>query len=181
MVRLKLGSLLLILKFHVMQHNIVGVRSDCGQNKHVFFLDMDHVNIAYAYHNLKRIQKKYHMSDIYIIRSSEYNFHCIELTPRSFEHTMTIQNDFDPVMTKKYQLFSVARGYWVLRCSPKKNEPLPELLTMIPGDPSVKICASHRQFMELQYGITVHSQRVCSHVHDVAYDRYSTVRHRTRW
>lgn len=169
------GKYLFLTKFRRLQHGVVGVRSDCGNDKHVFFLDLDNVNPRWLEESIIRIQRQYRMNDIYVIRSSSTSYHIVELTPRSFGEVIDIQRAFDVYMTKRYQMFAVVRDYWVLRCTEKIGSPSPELVAIYPGNHTKSVCPTHAKYIANHFGVIFDSVKKTSY-HRLAFDTYPTVK-----
>lgn len=170
---------LFIFKFRILQNGVVGVRSDCAKGKHVFFLDLDNVNPRWLVEEIPKFQKKHEMADIYLIQSSETNFHLVELTQRTLGEVIDLQRDFG-ISNENYQAFSVRRGYWVLRCIKKVGSSNPRLVAVFPGKGKGKLCPTHAGYLKIHYNANV--KGIFKGLkHKLGYDKYSTVRRKEIW
>jgi hypothetical protein len=175
-----LDKWILIMKFRTLQQNVVGIRSDCTTGKHVFFLDLDMVNPRWLDSRIRHIQKKFSMGDIYLIQSSKSSYHLVELVPRTFGEVIDIQRAFDVQATKKFQIFSIVRGYWVLRCTEKVGKEPPKLMHVYAGDRSKAICKDHAKYIEFHFGYTIAWHEFKGERHKLKYDRFPTVKHKEK-
>jgi hypothetical protein len=118
---MRVGDNLITLSFrrHKLIRNVIGIQSTCPNDKHVLFLDFDSTT-------LDKIEKKLlpynYKHTFYILQSSRNHYHAICLDEFTFGEVCQIQHE---LKMNQFLMFSVKRGYWVLRVSSKgiKQEP----------------------------------------------------------
>lgn len=89
-------------------------------NSHVVLWDFDNSELNDIKIELKRLQNKYNLSTIYILQSSEKNYHAYCFTPCDFTEVIHILSE-TRFIDKVYLRLGVARGYYTLRYSDKNN------------------------------------------------------------
>lgn len=96
----------------------------CSKNyetdMHILLWDFDNDILESVIHELKRLQNKYLLPDIYILESSENHYHAYSFTARNLQEIIHILSDTKSIDID-YLRLGMARGYYTLRYSPKMN------------------------------------------------------------
>jgi hypothetical protein len=87
----------------------VGLSSDVGRGKHVLMLDLDNYSYERVFDAVKELISFYSLSDAYIIRSSEHNWHVLFLD---------IINDYE---TAKTMVEPYVDGRWLEMCDKRRE------------------------------------------------------------
>lgn len=85
-------------------------------NKHALLLDFDEGNLDNIINNLKLIQKRYKLPNIYIVESSFGRYHAYSLACRELKEIIHIVSAI-PDIDIMFLRLGIARGYYTLRIS----------------------------------------------------------------
>lgn len=98
-------------------------------NQHILLWDFDNSDLITIKHSLRNSQIAFSLPTIYIIESSPKKYHAYCFASRSFRETIMILATV-PEIDMEYLRLGVARGYFTLRISPRKNEQFKPALTL---------------------------------------------------
>lgn len=122
--------------------NVIGIQSTCPNDEHVLFIDFDKTTIPIIEKKLLPYNYKH---TFYILSSSKNHYHAICLDKFKFGEVCQIQHDLD--INKNHLMFSVRRGYWVLRVSPKGNKGEPKIVKVLKAiHPTTRIGDQKRSY-----------------------------------
>lgn len=96
---------------------------------HMLLWDFDKTEKYLIMRELQRIQTKYKLPTILILKSSENHYHAYCFANRSFKEVINILSDTQYI-DEMYLRLGVARGYYTLRYSEKQGKP-PELCVVL--------------------------------------------------
>ena len=108
----------------------IGMKSKCDtkgckvKNCHFLIMDCDKIEQDIVEKLLYKIQKKYRLGNLYIIRTSEQSFHIISFVHRSFDEILDIV-DFGVkfgVVGDLFRQYSKEKGYFVTRLDAKNGQ-----------------------------------------------------------
>jgi len=111
---------------------VIGVNSQLDDGMHVLMWDFDNVLLRDAGDALRRVQTRYFLSDIYILRSSipdNYIAYCFSSQDWRKAIEIIAQTEFTDLNFFKYGVY---RGRFTLRVSAKKEQ-RPYLVAKLPG------------------------------------------------
>mgnify|MGYP001619988995 CR=1 FL=1 len=140
-----------MFRAHSLVPNVAGIKSICSDDAHVLFLEFDDTVISHVWEACRIIQERWQLGTIYIFESSKNNYHAMCLDKLTFGTCMDIQKSTGTM--QKYMLFSVVRGYWVLRVTQKGDKPKPRLVSVMEGRSEKTKSWVHWKFLNLEYGI----------------------------
>lgn len=154
----KIFGHLIHLNIYKFLKNVYGLHSTTVDKKSVIFVDIDKCSYEDLKTRLDYIQWKYQLSDAYVFLSSgdrlNGNFHIWILDKMGLGQAIDILRDFDDEATKQYQIFSLRRGAFVLRFTPKDNDKKPRLIEISKGYVNaMEQSSSHAKFLEMYYGV----------------------------
>lgn len=108
-----------------------GVCSKIGNSdKHIFMADFDNIALENVKKQLLNIQNYYVLSDVVILESSKNNYHAYSYVARDFNEICKMLLDLPDVDETFFRL-GVARGYWTLRISDRKNSKITKVYTLL--------------------------------------------------
>jgi len=129
--RLTIGNYRLTLTFARVA-KVIGVNSQLENGRHVLMWDFDDVELANVVEDLKRVQIKYFLSDIHILRTKEpNNYICYCFTSQDWRRAVEIVAQCHYV-DWQFLRFGVYRGHFTLRVTPK-NERTPKAIYRLIG------------------------------------------------
>lgn len=138
------------MRYHKVIPDVVGMQSITADNKHVLFLDFDKTAIGKVINTCHAIQRENDLSSFYIFKSSKRNYHVVCLDKLTFGQCVDIQMK---LKMRRFVLFSVMRGYWVLRNSPKGIHDKPELKLVLKRHSNKEKSLAHWKWLNVLYGI----------------------------
>lgn len=92
-----------------------------NSDKHMLLWDFDESDFSNIINELHRLQAKYKLPTIYILRSSENHYHAYSFTERDLQEVIHILSDTNGIDIT-YLRLGMARGYYTLRYSEKKGK-----------------------------------------------------------
>jgi hypothetical protein len=137
----------------------LGIRNSTPDGKRVIFLDYDQILFdEELIPELEFLQKKYELSDFYILRSSQKvgNYHAICLDKMKAREWVKLIEE--TTCDNNYKKIPVLAGHrnWVLRCWKKGDSQKPKLLRILysPHHKRTKSLA-HAMHLHYMYGIRI--------------------------
>jgi hypothetical protein len=132
----------------------IGIRNN-AQGQYIIFLDYDNIILASLFDEIKYLQKKYELSNFYILKSSqkENSYHCICLDKINYQTLRNIINETS--CDEQYKTMPISLEHsWVLRILPKNKSLMPKLIKIIksPYNKRNKSLA-HYLFLKYHHGI----------------------------
>ncbi|MEM2591596.1 MAG: hypothetical protein QXI60_03325 [Thermofilaceae archaeon] len=116
-----------------------GVRSDLPDGRHIILWDYDDLGQDTVFSELRRVQWRFRLSNIYVHRTSEENkFHAICFSARTFREVAIILLA-STHCDLEYVKLGLIRGYWDLRINKLAQydlEPVAILTSPYPADVS---------------------------------------------
>lgn len=132
----------MILKFKRLQIKIfvkilekrVGLCSqkETREDKHILLWDFDNSKLVNIVKTLKRLQIKYKLPAIFLVKSSPFSYHAYSFTARPFREVIHILSD-TPQVDMTYLRMGMVRGYYTLRITSRKNEGIFSLERLLPS------------------------------------------------
>lgn len=111
---------------------VVGVNSQLDDSRHILMWDFDEVELDRVKDALRRVQTRFFLSDILILRSSEpNNYIAYCFTAKDWRDTVMILAQTELVDWNFFK-YGCYRGHFTLRVSPKKVEK-PKLVATLEG------------------------------------------------
>jgi len=108
----------------------LGIRNNTPDGKRVPFFDFDNHLLEHLIPELKYLQRKHRLSDLYIFRSSQKpnSYHVIGLDKLDFRHFLNILGE--TTCDQFYKDMPVTNDWkgWVLRIIPKEDSVAPKLI-----------------------------------------------------
>jgi len=111
---------------------VIGVNSQLADGTHILMWDFDEVPLEDVRAELKRVQTRYLLSDIYILRTKEpdnYIAYCFTALPWKRVVEIIAQTN---LVDWNFFKFGVYRGHFTLRVTPK-NGRTPRLVEVLGG------------------------------------------------
>lgn len=170
MGNLKIGKTLVTWRRHKLITDVMGIRSTC-KNLHVLFLDFDCMSYALVRDTCKQLQKRFGLSDFYIIESSENHYHAVCLDLLSFGTVCDIQFALD---MRKYISFSAYRGYWVLRFTSKGKKEAPFFKGFVLAKNKKLKSNPHRLWLGKWFGVEIPKSKFFVGGTKIIIDKYTT-------
>jgi len=105
---------------------------DPDKHLHVLFFDIEGCSLEECEHQLRALQTKYDLSDIYILSDHEKSFHAYCFTVVPFKRYLHIL--CDPVLKNidySFIHWTVVRGEATLRTSKKKDRPRQQVVSVL--------------------------------------------------
>jgi hypothetical protein len=143
------------LRVHLLNEKVwtTGITNSCDDSRFVFFADYDNTPYHFVEGDVQYLQKKYGLSDAYIIQSDEKSFHAIIPDKMPLKELLTIMSDCacDPAYSWAARRVDHC---WILRTEVKGNRPAPEFYRVIKSpyharEKSLK----HLKFLALKHGV----------------------------
>ena len=111
---------------------VIGVNSQLSNGRHILMWDFDDTKLDDVCLDLKKVQSRYFLSDIHILRSKEpNNYLCYCFTSQEWRRAVEIVASC-PHVDWQFLRFGVYRGHFTLRVTPK-GERTPYLVTRLEG------------------------------------------------
>ena len=100
-----------------------GYTNQCINGSYVLFLDFDNVFPSYVYDNIKKVQKKFKLSDFYVFQSSANGYHAVCFDKVGYELLVKIMwyadvDEYFIVVPEEH------KKHWILRLSRKDGIPV---------------------------------------------------------
>lgn len=112
-----------------------GVTSLLPNGKHCVFADIENCSLEQAIAELKNVQKKYVLSDIFILSDKEKSFRAWCFNEVNFKPTyIGILNDI-PHLDYNFFYWTVSRSKATLRLSNKENRPPQKIVSVLESYP----------------------------------------------
>jgi hypothetical protein len=130
-----------------------GITSKANENEiqgHCLFLDYDKKDRACVIEHLNYIQYEYHLSDIFVIKSTN-GFNAVVLDVLPLAECLRIMIDVSSPIDRDFATYGFNRGYYTLRFGSDK-----ELFMIIPSAKrSYERSLAHKKFLEFFFGIQI--------------------------
>ena len=151
---MKIGKYIINFRAYKISEFIYGLGS-AVDGHHVLFMDLDNYEIENTIRQLKEIQKKYLLSDIYVFESSKNNYHAISLDKLKFGTIIDIHRELGTDI--RHDIESLKKGQWFLRASKKNDKPKPKYYTTIKSKKPdyYEKSNAHRLFLQSNYKIKI--------------------------
>jgi len=111
-------------------------RADPEKQFHYLFFDMENCSLEECERQLRQVQVRYRLPDIYIVSDHSLSFHgyCFAVVPRKYMlHILT-----DPALEnidQNFFLWTVVRGEATLRMCLKQDRPPQQVVSVLPSYP----------------------------------------------
>jgi hypothetical protein len=107
-----------------------GMTDKAGKDKHYVFGDIEGCNLAQTVAELKPVQKKYVLSDIFVVSDAENSFRYWCWSKVDFKTLLKILLDI-PHLDYNFFFWTVQRGKATLRVSNKVNRPAQKVVAVL--------------------------------------------------
>jgi len=109
-----------------------GITSKVGK-QHMIFWDIENISLDKAANVLKRVQKKYALSNIYITSDKVGSYHAFCYSLVSFSNLLRILIDSKPIIDWSFFVWTCHRRAATIRLSKKKERPSAKLVKVLPS------------------------------------------------
>lgn len=136
----------------------VGIRNNTTDGKRVPFFDYDNTLFEFLIPELKHLQEKYMLSDLYVFKSSqkEHGYHVIGLDKLPYREWLSLVGESS--CDEYYRTMPVSNDYgsWVLRITKKKNSSAPKLKCVIRSKHQLRQKSlAHALFLKNQHKVDI--------------------------
>ena len=177
----RIGKHFFLFKHYKLFDNVAGVRSICEDGSHVLFLDLDNYSFKKLRTKLKELQDNYDVGTLYVFESSKNSYHVVSFNKFTYGEVIDIMKWFDWDCLKKYVLFSLKRGAFVLRFTDKYKKSMPTLKLIVVKDSIEKEQSkAHAKFFRLYYNQPMPLDNE-DNSENIICDKYSTVGGNKKW
>ena len=163
------------VRFHknYLTANTLGIRNNTVDGKRVPFFDFDNHLIEHLLPELRYLQQKHRLSDLYVFKSSQkpHSYHVIGLDKLDFEVWKRILNE--TTCDKFYKEMPITNDYkgWVLRINKKLDSVAPKLIMRLTSPYQNKVKSRpHYLFLKYHHGIKTKPKNL-----DNNYELYTTL------
>ena len=135
---------------------IEAITSDCGDGKHYIFLDIENRQLPEVVEALKEIQKKYRLSDFWVVSDHENSFRAFCFSKRDWLDYLQIMLDLlkKGCLDYNFWFWTIKRSKATIRLSNKAGRPAQKVVAHLPSNFEEPQLSEKIEFVEYDTGLS---------------------------